>query len=217
MAVGAQIPNSALTQFTSIVIATFDVGTLGTQYLQIPGGAVQFLALLFGGWVCSRYPDKRCITMTLANTICIVGSGLLVGLPISNRWGRMVGLWLCYFQGLGFSMSLTMVSSNVAGTTKKQITAGTLFVGYCVGNIIGPQTFKESESPGYRSAYIAMLVGYCVKLVMVLVLYAYMWSVNKRRDRDAVGREMEREEKEAIERGMRDVTELDNPGFRYSL
>ena len=100
MAVGAQVPNSALTQFTSLVIASFNVGTLGTQYLQIPGGAVQFLALLFGGWVCSRYPNKRCITMTVANLICICGSGLLVVLPTSNKWGRLVGLWLCYFQGL---------------------------------------------------------------------------------------------------------------------
>jgi hypothetical protein len=62
---------------------------------------------------------------------------MLVGLPASNKWGRLVGLWLCYFQGLGFSMSLTMVSSNVAGYTKKQCTGTILFVGYCVGNIIG--------------------------------------------------------------------------------
>ena len=33
--------------------------------------------------------------------------------------------------------------------------AGILFVGYCVGNIIGPQTFKSEEAPYYRSAYIA--------------------------------------------------------------
>lgn len=217
MAVGAQIPNSALTQFTSIVIASFNVSTLGTQYLQIPGGAVQFLALLFGGWICSRYPNIRCITMSVANVICIIGSGLLVGLPNSNRWGRLVGLWLCYFQGLGFSMSLTMVSSNVAGTTKKQITGGVLFVGYCVGNIIGPQTFKDSEAPRYHSAYIAMMIGYIVKLLMVLLLYFYMWSVNKKRDRAAMGQEQNAEEKEAIERGMHDVTELDNPGFRYTL
>jgi hypothetical protein len=62
---------------------------------------------------------------------------MLVCLPASNKWGRLVGLWLCYFQGLGFSMSLTMVSSNVAGYTKKQCTGTILFVGYCVGNIIG--------------------------------------------------------------------------------
>ncbi|EXJ80670.1 hypothetical protein A1O3_06954 [Capronia epimyces CBS 606.96] len=219
MATGAQVPNSAITQFTSLVIKSFNVHTLGTQYLQIPGGAVQFVALLAGGVVCSRWPNLRCITMIVANTICIVGSALLVGLPTSNKWGRLVGLWLCYFQGLGFSMSLTMVSSNIAGYTKKQLTAAILFTGYCVGNIIGPQTFKDSEAPRYHSAYIAMLVGYVVKLVAVVVLYIYMFLENKRRDRDAaaVGVLTAHEEKEAIEHGMHDVTELDNKGFRYTL
>jgi hypothetical protein len=152
MAVGAQVPNSALTSFTSIIVASFGFDTLGTQYLQIPGGAVQFLALLAGGVVCTHYPrNSRCITMIVANTICILGSGLLVGLPSSNKWGRLVALWLCFFQGLGFSISLTMVSSNVAGYTKKQLTGAVLFTGYCVGNIIGPQTFRSSEA---KSAFL---------------------------------------------------------------
>jgi hypothetical protein len=88
-----------------------------------------------------------------------------------------------------------------------------------VGNIIGPQTFRNSEAPYYHSAYIAMLVGYTVKLLAVVVLYAYMWSVNKKRDREAAagGAASDEEEREAIERGMHDMTELDNKGFRYSL
>ena len=155
MATGAQVPNSALTSFSSIIIKSFGVDTLGTQYLQIPGGAVQFLSLLAGGFICTKYPNSRCITMIAANSICIIGAGLLVGLPASQKWGRLVALWLCYFQGLGFSMSLTMVSSNVAGYTKKQVTGAVLFMGYCVGNIIGPQTFRDSEKPGYQSAYVA--------------------------------------------------------------
>jgi MFS family permease len=183
MATGAQIPNPALTsvciillslylpyhlvpekiheltskppQFSSIIIKSFGVDTLGTQYLQIPGGAVQFVSLLAGGFICTKWPNSRCITMIAANMICIIGAAMLVALPSSNKWGRLVGLWLCYFQGLGFSMSLTIVSSNVAGYTKKQLTGAALFTGYCVGNIIGPQTFKDSEKPGYKSAYIA--------------------------------------------------------------
>lgn len=212
MAVGAQVPNSALTSFTSIIIDSFGFGTLGTQYLQIPGGAVQFLALIIGGWVCTKWPQSRCVTMMVANTICILGAALLVGLPDSNRWGRLVALWLCFFQGLGFSMSLTMVSSNVAGYTKKQLTGAILFTGYCVGNIIGPQTFIDSEAPEYHSAYIAMLVGYAVKLAMVILLYLHMARSNKARD--AAG---ETNDAAAIEMGMHDQTELDNPGFRYTL
>ncbi|TVY45589.1 putative transporter [Lachnellula subtilissima] len=233
MAVGAQVPNAALTSFTSIIVKSFHFDVLATQYLQIPGGAVQFLALLAGGFICTRYPrNSRCITMIVANSICILGAGLLVGLPTSNKWGRLVALWLCFFQGLGFSISLTMVSSNVAGYTKKQLTGAVLFTGYCVGNIIGPQTFKDSEKnkklgqvlirtqpAGYHSAYIAMLVGYSVKLLMVVILYIYMYSVNKARDKAHTerGELSEEEERDAVEKGMLDVTEIDNPGFRYIL
>jgi cbb3-type cytochrome oxidase subunit 3 len=64
-----------------------------------------------------------------------------------------------------------------------------------------------------------MLVGYSVKLAMVVVLYIYMYRVNKARDAEqaARGELTEEEEKEAIERGMLDMTEIDNKGFRYIL
>jgi hypothetical protein len=46
-----------------------------------------------------------------------------------------------------------------------------------------------------------------------------MWAVNKKRDREAAvsGQSLEQQEREAIEKGMRDMTELDNKGFRYAL
>lgn len=85
MAVGAQIPNPAITSFTSIIIGSFGFDTLGTQYMQIPGGAVQFLALIAGGVVCSKWPGMRCLTMTAANCICIAGAAMLVGLPTDDK------------------------------------------------------------------------------------------------------------------------------------
>ena len=64
-----------------------------------------------------------------------------------------------------------------------------------------------------------MLVGYSVKLAMVVVLYIYMYRSNKLRDAEqaARGELSEEEEREAIERGMLDMTEIDNKGFRYIL
>ena len=85
MAVGAQIPNSALTSFASQIIKGFGFDALGTQYMQIPGGAVQFLTLIAGGFICTHWPGMRCITMTIANLICIAGAALLVGLPDTNK------------------------------------------------------------------------------------------------------------------------------------
>jgi cbb3-type cytochrome oxidase subunit 3 len=64
-----------------------------------------------------------------------------------------------------------------------------------------------------------MLVGYSVKLAMVVVLYIFMYRSNKARDAEqaARGELSEEEEKEAIEKGMLDMTEIDNKGFRYIL
>jgi len=64
-----------------------------------------------------------------------------------------------------------------------------------------------------------MLIGYSVKLLMVVILYVYMYSANKKRDREAAAAGLAGEalDKEAIESGMHDATELDNKGFRYSL
>ena len=65
----------------------------------------------------------------------------------------------------------------------------------------------------------SMLVGYVIKLSMVVTLYIYMYLANKKRDAAAAsaGVLTAEEEKEAIERGMHDMTELDNKGFRYAL
>jgi cbb3-type cytochrome oxidase subunit 3 len=72
---------------------------------------------------------------------------------------------------------------------------------------------------GLADSWASILIGYSVKTVMVIVLYAYMWSVNKKRDREAAAdaRGVDELEQEAIEKGMRDMTEIDNKGFRYSL
>lgn len=51
-----------------------------------------------------------------------------------------------------------------------------------------------------------------MKLLMVVVLYVYMSRVNKARD--AAGHT---NSQAAIDMGMHDQTELDNPGFRYTL
>jgi MFS family permease len=144
----------------SIILQTFGFTALQTQYMQIPGNVVQIVSLLASGYIASRWPNMRCIVMIIGNLVCVVCGGVLVGLSpgadgTENRWGRIVALWLCSFQSVGFAMSLTMVSSNVAGYTKKQLTGAFIFVGYCVGNIVGPQTFIATEAPLYRSAYIA--------------------------------------------------------------
>jgi MFS family permease len=94
MAVAGQIPTASVTSFASINISSFGFDTLQTQYMLIPGGAVQFFGMLVGGWVATKWPGTRCAVMVVANTICIIGSGLLVGLPSENKVSARHLTWI---------------------------------------------------------------------------------------------------------------------------
>jgi ACS family allantoate permease-like MFS transporter len=69
-----------------------------------------------------------------------VGMVLIVALPESNNTGRLIGYYLTQAIPTAFVALLSMVSSNVAGYTKKTTVAALYLIGYCVGNIIGSFT-----------------------------------------------------------------------------
>lgn len=47
------------------------------------------------------------------------------------------------------AIALSLVASNVAGYTKKTVATAMFYLGYCVGNIIGPFLFFVREKPKY--------------------------------------------------------------------
>lgn len=62
---------------------------------------------------------------------------LIVALPSSNNTGRLIGYYMTQAIPTAFVALLSMISSNVAGYTKKTTVAALYLIGYCVGNIIG--------------------------------------------------------------------------------
>lgn len=79
----------------------------------------------------------------------LVGIIVVYVIPNTNPWGRLVGIWLTAVFAANIPLSLSLISSNVAGFTKKTTVSAMMFIGYCVGNIVGPQFFFTSESPAY--------------------------------------------------------------------
>jgi hypothetical protein len=57
----------------------------------------------------------------------------------------------------------TFLPSNVAGRTKKTVTATILFIAYCVGNAIGAQMFIPSDAPKYVKGITACAVLYIME------------------------------------------------------
>ena len=67
----------------------------------------------------------------------IIGMVLIVALPLTNNSGRLAGYYLTQASPTPFVALLSLLSSNVAGYTKKTTVAAMYLIGYCVGNIIG--------------------------------------------------------------------------------
>jgi hypothetical protein len=62
---------------------------------------------------------------------------------------RLFG-FLCYFAYVpAISISLSLIASNAAGFTKKSVATSLYTIAYCVGNIIGPFTFRSHDAPAY--------------------------------------------------------------------
>lgn len=82
--------------------------------------------------------------------------------------------------------------------------------GYCTGSLIGPQTFRQTEAPTYRTAIVTMLVGYCVS-ILLLVVYGFLcWRDNQRRDAaidsERIGRE-DSHETQSVATEWKDLTD----------
>lgn len=50
-------------------------------------------------------------------------------------------------------LSMAMISANIGGITKRATVSAIYFIMYCVGNIIGPQLFFESQAPRYQVCF----------------------------------------------------------------
>ncbi|EPE29458.1 MFS general substrate transporter [Glarea lozoyensis ATCC 20868] len=213
------IPSGGLS-FGSIIISGFGFTPLTTTLLNMPLGAVQTFFTLSAGYLCMKIPNSRLIIGSLCMLPSIVGTILINNLDATNRWGRLVGVWLLVSYPVGFMVLLGLLSTNIAGSTKSTTANGLVFVGYCVGQIAGPQFFKAAEKPAYPSGIKAMLCAFVLNLVLNQVLRLLYMLENRKRDKAleglSEGEVEELKEKSRIQ-GFEDVTDMKNVFFRYAL
>lgn len=104
--------------------------------LGVPGGAVEVIALLCNGYM--GYKTGNRILCSLGGLLsALIGMILIVALPESMNVGRLIGYYMTQASPTAFVALLAMISSNVAGYTKKTTVAALYLIGYCTGNIIG--------------------------------------------------------------------------------
>ncbi|EHK21774.1 uncharacterized protein TRIVIDRAFT_151831 [Trichoderma virens Gv29-8] len=210
------LPNGGLTAFGSLVIAGFGYKGLNALLLQMPGGATQLVAVLLACYLPSRFQNIRIITMFSLNLISLIGMVIVYAVPAEHKNARLGGYCLCTVFAANMPLSLSLVSSNVGGFTKKTTANAMLFIAYCVGNILGPQFYKTKEAPSYPTGIRSSLTGFVLGAFFLAALRVYLPWINSRRERaTAQASTQEMSVTDIIEEHMSDRTDWQRPDFRY--
>lgn len=213
-AVASNAPNGGLTTFQGLIIRGLGFSTLRTTLIQMPSGGVQFVVCVSACFVASSYDNARfsvmlaCLVPALAG---VVGMWLL---PQTNPYGRLVCLWITFSYTASWSLSMSVVTANTAGHTKKATSAAILLIGYCLGNFIGPFFFISRQAPRYELGVGMMLACIGIQVLCILGTWALLWSRNRRRAASIATRTQDVIDGQS--RALNDETDLQNPNFKVS-
>ncbi|KAB5542477.1 major facilitator superfamily domain-containing protein [Coniochaeta sp. 2T2.1] len=214
MMASAYTVNGAVSGFGPLIVSTFGWSTLQSILFQFPLGALCLIVILATGFLGSWVPNIRIIMLIVCCLPVIAGCAIIwksewthhaaapvIGYSITGTFGGVV------------SLIITVGMSNVAGHTKKSFMAATIFVAYCVGNIIGPQLIKsQTKSKHYPELWTGLIICYCITIASSAALYYVLWRANKAKE--ALGPV---DESEKAKLAFQDLTDKENPYFRYVL
>jgi hypothetical protein len=211
--------NGGVSNFASSLIRGYGFSGIYATLLQLPTGAFEFVLVPLCGLAAGYFRDSRCIVLAI---ICLPPLGGLLGIRLTSlehRWTLVGCTWLQYLVGAPIILCWNILTTDIAGHTKRTFANGMWFVFYAGGNIAGANIFFTKEAPRYYSALTGLIVCYVGCIVIALFLRQYMWWDNRRRDK-LLGRGLRTEEgadAEGILEGFGDHTDKSNLHFRYAL
>jgi ACS family allantoate permease-like MFS transporter len=211
----SQIPTAGLVLLSSILIQSLGFDTKITLLLAMPQGAIQMICN-YGFGKLADVTKLRSGSAILVSLLALFSVSLFIGLqsvsPLHNRSGQLEA----YFLMTGSSAAswfivISMISSNVLGTTKKTSLNSVVFAAQGLAYFVGPQTFRDG--PYYHNAKIVTIVLWTVSIVILAGFWIMSYRENKNRDR----MQAEGSGDAATNSEFMDLTDKENKGFRYVL
>ncbi|KAL2863721.1 putative MFS allantoate transporter [Aspergillus lucknowensis] len=215
--IASGIINGGVSNFASALIKGYGFSGIYATLLQLPTGAIEAVIVPICGLVSTYVRDSRCIVLAV---VCLIPFGGLLGIrftDLSQRWTLVGCTWLQYIIGAPIIVSWNVLSTNVAGHTKRSIANGLWFTLYAGGNVAGANIFFAHESPRYYSALTALLVCYAGIIICAGVAFTAMKMQNIRRDQKMTIEESMGRQDRAVLDGFKDMTDMESKDFRYAL
>ncbi|SCU79366.1 LADA_0B00188g1_1 [Lachancea dasiensis] len=205
------ITNGTVSNFTGVIISSFGYSNEKATIFQIPSGAVSIIATLACCYLAGHV-GQRCYIMGAVCVPSIVGAILLLALDQNHRVGKLFGVYLLNSAPAILPMIYNWNSVNTSGHTKRVSRNALTLMAFCVGNLIGPQMFKNNDAPNYTPAKIALIAQLAIAIVLCLCLRAIVVAENKRRDEECTGLDPEVLRRDTT---TLDLTDLEDITFRY--
>ncbi|WVQ76304.1 hypothetical protein IAR50_005969 [Cryptococcus sp. DSM 104548] len=168
--------------FYSIIVASLGYSTRNATLMSIPTGLVSYASALIFSYIATK-TKQRCFTAIASCVVPLLATILLHVIPRTNIGGSLASLMLIYAYWAPYVVMNTLVAGNTGGFTKKIVTYGIAYLGYLVGNIIGPQTFKTNQAPAYTGGVVGMLICYCIAIFLIIAYYLYIRRLQGRVDK----------------------------------
>ncbi|KAJ4248711.1 hypothetical protein NW762_012549 [Fusarium torreyae] len=201
--------NGGIANFSKLIVKGFTKDALLTTAYGIPYGACTAFFMFTGPYAASKFKNIRTIVMVIWLLPTLVAVTLFWQLPRTNKGGLLAGYYICASFIGSLIVALQMPASNVGGYTKRTTATAFVFLAYCIGNIVGPHGFLGSEAPIYQTG-CKLIIG-CIAGQVVIAIALRFVLIRRNRLRDAKGPVVEDEN--AL---LQDLTDFENPNFRYS-
>ncbi|EHK25581.1 uncharacterized protein TRIVIDRAFT_31825 [Trichoderma virens Gv29-8] len=210
------VANGGISAFGSIVVASLGFSPLTAVLMQMPAGGFQLGAMILSSILTAYTKIPRTIIMVFMTLISLVGIVMVYAIPSDQKWSRLGGSWITSTYVANIPLQLSLITSNVAGYSKRSTVSGMLFVAYCTGNIVGPQFFSTDQAPSYSRGIRATLAGYGLAIFFVFSLFLYYFFENRRRN-TKFGLPADASESDELEAEISNKTDRELANFRYVL
>ncbi|KAH8652352.1 major facilitator superfamily domain-containing protein [Xylariales sp. PMI_506] len=208
--------NGGIANFSKLIVKGFTDSALLTTVYGIPYGACTAFLMFTGPYLASKVKNMRTIVMIIWQAPTLIAAILFWKLRRdgSQNGGLLAGYYICASFVGALIVALQMPASNVGGYTKRTTATAFVFLAYCAGNIIGPQAFIGSEAPVYQTGCKFIIACTAGQVVIAIALRLLLIQRNKTRDAQAAANPAAgAEEDDEI---LMDLTDFENPKFRYS-
>ena len=210
--ISVAIPNGGISSFGSIILKGLGYSTSKSLLMKAPIGACELVGLVVLPFI-SIFVKKRMVVSEIYLLLCVMSSAMLAF--AKNKNAALAGYYITGIAPVGIITVTSCVASNTAGHTKKLTANAISLIGYSAGNIIGPQTFRSSDAPNYPKAKAAIVGCYCAAIVLMA---AMTWlNVRENNKRDRLQAELGDKYVEIENQEFADLTDFENPAFRYSI